>query len=204
MKRVIIVLAFCMAAVSAFSQLEFGLKGGLNLTNISADMTAGDYTIVSNPGSGLGYHIGGFMRASLFGIFIQPELLLTSIASEYTVTDLANSLPDQLAKQRIGRLDVPLMVGVKLGSLHIGLGPVGSLILSEKSDLTDITDYETSLKSATIGFQAGAGLDVWKLGFDVRYEGNLSKLGDEIVVAGQPVNFDSRARQVILSVSFRF
>ena len=203
MKRIFLLALGTMMALALNAQLEFGLKGGLNLTNIKTDMRAGDYQITSNPGSKLGYHFGGFMRASLFGIYLQPELVFTSVASEYSVKDINTSV-NQVASQRIGRVDLPVIVGAKLGNLRLGLGPVGSVIISDKSELKDITGYEAKLRSATFGYQVGVGLDVWKAGIDIRYEGNLSRLGDEIVVGGQPVKFDSRAQQVVFSLSYRF
>lgn len=202
MKRITLLFAFCLSAATIFAQLDLGVKAGLNLTNVSGEMSTDDYHIISSPGSKIGYHAGGFLRASLFGIYIQPELIFTSIASEFTVTD--QNKVEQLAKQRIGRVDVPVIIGARLGTLRLGLGPVGSIIVSDKSDFTDITGYETKLKSATFGYQLGVGVDIRKVGLDIRYEGNLSKLGDYMVVEGQPVNFDSRARQVIFSLSYRF
>ena len=203
MKRITLISVFCLLSYSLFSQIDLGIKGGLNLTNISMDMEAGDFQIVSNPRSQIGYHFGGLVRVSLFGVFIQPELVFTSIATEYTVTDLATTIPE-LASQRIGRVDVPVILGVRLGNMRLGLGPVASVIVSDQNDLTVITGYETSLKSATFGYQVGGGFDIWKLGLDIRYEGNLSKLGDQIHVGGQPVNFDTRARQIIFSLSYSF
>jgi hypothetical protein len=203
MKKITFLGVFCLLPAMTFAQLDFGVKGGLNLTNISADVLTDDYHIKSTAGSEIGYHAGAFMRASLLGIYVQPELLFTSVATEYTVTDV-NSTVEQLASQRIGRVDVPVLVGVRLGTIRIGIGPVASVIVSEKTDLTDLTGYETSLKSATIGYQLGGGVDLWKFGLDLRYEGNLSKLGDHIVVGGKQVNFDSRAKQLIFSLSFRF
>jgi hypothetical protein len=143
------------------------------------------------------------LRATLFGIYIQPELLFTSLASDFTLTD-QNTMEKESASQRIGRIDLPVLVGVRLGTLRLGIGPVGSVIVSDKSDLSGITGYEAKLKSATFGYQVGVGLDIRKFGADVRYEGSLSKLGDEIVVGTQPLEFDSRARQVIISLSYRF
>ncbi len=203
MKRITLLAGFCLVIYPLMAQLDLGVKGGLNLTNISGDLTTSDYHIQSTPQSQIGYHAGGFLRASLFGIFIQPELVFTSVASEYTVTNQLTAV-EEIAKQRIGRIDVPVLVGARLGTLRLELGPVGSIIVSEKSDLADLTGYETSLKSLTLGYQVGIGLDIWKAGLDIRYEGNLSKLSDQMLVAGQPVKFDSRARQVIFSLSFRF
>ncbi len=203
MRKITLFAVFCFVAFPAFSQLDLGIKGGLNLTNISIDMQAGDYYIKSKPGSQIGYHAGGLLRASLFGIYVQPELLFTSIASEFTVTD-QNTADEEIASQRTGRIDLPVLFGFRLGTLRLGIGPVGSIIVSDKSELTDITGYETKLKSATFGYQVGIGLDIKKAGFDIRYEGSLSRLGDEIVVGGQPVDFDSKARQLIFSLSYRF
>ena len=204
MKKIITFLFISCLAVSAINaQVDVGVKAGLNLTNISGEINTDDYDILSSPGSKLGYHFGGFLRASLFGLFIQPELVFTSIASEFTVTD-KNTAVEELGKQKIGRIDIPVIIGANLGSLRLGIGPVGSIIVSEKSDLTDITGYETKLKSATFGYHLGVGLNIWKLGFDIRYEGNLTKLGDQIVVGGQALTFDSRAKQGIFSLSYSF
>ena len=145
------------------------------------------------------------MRASLVGIFIQPELYFSSIAHEFNVEDISGAgTADQLVKQKIGRMDVPVLVGVKLGTFRLGLGPVGSIIVSDQSDLTDITGYEATLKSATFGYQLGAGLDIWKLGIDLRYEGGLTKLGDQLDIGGHTINLDNRVRQIIISLAINF
>ena len=203
MKKITLISLICLLAFPLIAQIDFGPKAGLNLTNITADALTDDYHIKSNNGSQIGYHAGVFLRASMVGIFIQPELLFTSVATEYTVTDVNTSL-EKLANQRIGRIDIPVIVGAKLGTLRLGVGPVASFIVSEETDLTDIPGYESSLKSATFGYQLGGGMDIWKFGLDLRYEGSLSKLSDQIIIGGEEFNFDSRAKQLIFSLSFRF
>ena len=77
--------------------------------------------------------------------------------------------------------------------------------LSSNSEIRDyITDYEGKINSATFGYQAGIGLGIWKLDFDARYEGNLTKLGDQVRIGGKPYNLDSRARQFIFSLGYAF
>ncbi|MCK4854325.1 MAG: PorT family protein, partial [Bacteroidales bacterium] len=184
----------------------FGIKGGLNISNVKAsEILTDDYRINPAASGNLGYHVGGFLRASLVGIFIQPELYFSSLSSEFKVEDLSGTgTAEQLVKQKIGRIDVPVLVGVKLGTFRLGLGPVGSIIVSDKSDLTDITGYEATLKSATFGYQIGAGVDIWKIGIDLRYEGNLTKLGDHLDIGGQTINLDNRVRQIIISLGISF
>ena len=204
MKKVFVLVLFAMAALSMTGQIDLGVKAGLNISNFkTSEILTNDYSINSSASGSLGYHAGAFMRASLFGLFIQPELIFTSISSEFVVEELATTT-QELAKQNIGRIDMPVIIGAKLGNLRVGLGPVGSIIVNDNSDLKDISGYEEKIKSATIGYQLGAGFDIWKIVFDFRYESNLSKLGDYIEVDGVNEKFDSRAKQIIFSMGFRF
>lgn len=206
MKRIILITSLAILFLNSNAQIDFGIKGGINISNVKAsEILTDDYRINPVASGNLGYHVGGFMRASLVGIFIQPELYFSSIANEFKVEDLSGAgSTEQLIKQKIGRMDVPVLVGVKLGTFRLGLGPVGSIIVSDKSDLNDITGYEATLKSATFGYQLGAGVDIWKIGIDVRYEGNFTKLGDHIDIGGQTINLDNRVRQVIISLGISF
>lgn len=206
MKRIILISGLAILFLNLSAQIDFGIKGGLNISNVKAsEILTDDYRINPAASGNLGYHVGGFLRASLVGIFIQPELYFSSLSNEYKVEDLsATGAAEQLVKQKIGRIDVPVLVGVKLGTFRLGLGPVGSIIVSDKSDLTDITGYEATLKSATFGYQLGAGVDIWKIGIDLRYEGNLTKLGDHLDIGGQTINLDNRVRQIIISLGITF
>jgi hypothetical protein len=206
MKRIILISSLAILFLNLSAQIDFGIKGGLNISNVKAsEILTDDYRINPAASGNLGYHVGGFLRASMVGIFIQPELYFSSLSSEFKVEDLSGTgTADQLVKQKIGRIDVPVLVGVKLGTFRLGLGPVGSIIVSDKSDLNDITGYEATLKSATFGYQIGAGVDIWKIGIDLRYEGNLTKLGDHLDIGGQTINLDNRVRQIIISLGISF
>lgn len=206
MKKIILITSLAIFFLSSSAQIDFGIKGGLNISNVKAsEVLTDDYRINPAASGNMGYHVGGFLRASLAGIFIQPELYFSSLSNEFTVEDISGAgTAEQLGKQKIGRMDVPVLVGVKLGTFRLGLGPVGSIIVSDKSDLTDITGYDAKLKSATFGYQIGAGLDVWRATIDLRYEGNLTKLGDQLDIGGHTINLDNRVRQVIISLGIKF
>jgi hypothetical protein len=60
-------------------------------------------------------------------------------------------------------------------------------------------DIKSGYKDATIGYQAGVGLDLWNLVIDAKYEGNLSTFGDELF--GFPT--DQNNNQWIVSVGFK-
>ena len=107
-------------------------------------------------------------------------------------------------KQNINRIDIPVLVGFKLKILKLEAGPVASFIISNNSDLKTITEYDMQWNKATIGYQAGIGLDVGKIALDVKYEGNLSKLGTGINIGNTTTSFDTRLNQIIVSIGFFF
>jgi hypothetical protein len=206
MKKLILIPGLAILFANLSAQIEFGLKGGLNISNVKAsEVLTDDYRINPTANGQLGYHVGGFFRASVIGVFIQPELYFSSLSSEFSVEDISGTgTAKQLVSQKIGRIDIPVLVGARLGTFRLGLGPVGSIIVSNKSDLKDVTGYEAMLKSATFGYQLGAGADIWKISIDLRYEGNLSKLGDKLDIGGQTIKLDNRIRQIIISLGISF
>jgi hypothetical protein len=207
-RLVIIVLMSLMTSSLAFSQIKFGLRGGINSSkmNSSTEVNTGDYKITCPNYSVIGYHVGLISQINLFSFFIQPELLYSSIRNDLEVYDLNSANPDEATavKQTINRIDIPVMVGFKFKILKLEAGPVASFILSNNSDLKSITEYDFQWNKATIGYQAGIGLDVGKIALDVKYEGNLSKLGTGIDIGNTTTSFDTRLNQIIVSIGFFF
>jgi opacity protein-like surface antigen len=193
-------------AVSAQSQIKFGIRAGLTSSTVEADkieFTNSNTTIETANDAKVGIQFGLFSQITLGGLFIQPELLLATSGGVIKVHDITNNTTT-LKDQRFTKVDLPVLVGAKMGPLRIGVGPVASMVLNSKSELTDLSGYDDKFKKATFGYQAGIGLDIWKLAIDLKYEGNLSKLGDGVTVAGEKRSFDSRTRQWILGVAYKF
>ncbi|MBP7644615.1 MAG: hypothetical protein KA767_14840, partial [Saprospiraceae bacterium] len=101
-------------------------------------------------------------------------------------------------------VDLPVMIGLKAGIIRLYAGPVAHLHINSKSDLIDFDGYEQRFKSATYGYQAGFGFDLWKLRFDVAYEGNLSNFGDHITIGGESFSFNDSAARLLGTVSYKF
>ena len=102
----------------------------------------------------------------------------------------------------LNRLDIPLLIGAKLGPVRINVGPTGQLTLSSKSSLAAL---ESDVKGMVWGYQAGLGIDLFKkLTIDARYEGNLSKLGESVTIGGTAFTTDKRTSQVLISVGIMF
>jgi len=216
MKRVILISLVVLVSLPAFSQIKFGLKAGVSTTNLSmADIktvTSGNttYTVDAVTSAKYGFHGGAFVRLSLFGIYLQPELLFSTRTNEYTISNTTNlqSVTSYTAKQSFNKLDVPVMLGLKLGPLRINAGPVGSLLINSPKALIKDPDYKNNYNKMTIGYQAGVGFDIFNiLTFDLRYEGSLKKYQNQIQsLAGNKTKFnlDDRPNAFVFSLGLMF
>jgi hypothetical protein len=207
-KLVILLLISMLTSSMSFSQARFGIRGGINSSkmNSSTEVNTGDYKIKCPNYSVIGYHVGLISQINLFGFFIQPELLYSHIHNDLNVYDLNSANPNEATavNQTLNRIDIPVMVGFKLKILKLEAGPVASFVISNNSDLKTLTQYDMEWNKATIGYQAGIGLDVGKMALDVKYEGNLSKLGTGITIGNTTTSFDTRLNQIIVSLGFFF
>lgn len=213
MKKTVLALLF-IAGISGytFGQLSFGIKGGLNYSKLAfsdvSNVVSGTTTYsLSQDQSFQGFHIGIQTRIKIFSLFLQPELLFNTSGGKVLVETTSGSQIIQEVKQvKYNKIDLPVLVGLKFGPARVNAGPVASVVLSSDSQLGDaISGLKTTSKNATIGFQAGVGLDIFKfLTLDARYEGGLSKLGDKLTVGGTNYAFDSRSSKWLLSVGFWF
>lgn len=146
-----------------------------------------------------GFHAGLFARITMLNLYIQPEVLFTSNGGKIEFHDGATQ---QIKEYEFNKLDVPVMVGFKLNKvLRIQAGPVGSLLLKADAKEGGVTeDVKNNYQNATIGYQAGIGLDLGRLALDLKYEGNLSKLGSEVSIGNFTADTDVRNNQWLLSL----
>jgi hypothetical protein len=211
MKKALVILLVTLIALPAFSQLKFGLKAGVSTTSLTMSsvktLTSGSssYTVNALTNAKYGFQAGAFMRLTIFGFFIQPELLFSTRTNEYTVENMQTTT-SYIVNQKFNKLEIPVMVGFKLGPLRLDAGPAGSLLLNTPKDLINNPDYKNMYSKMTIGYQAGVGIDILKtLTLDLRYEGSLKKYQNQIQnLAGTKVNLDDRANAFLLSVGLFF
>jgi len=212
-KNILIFLfAFVMAATLGAQVLSFGIKGGLNYSKMKFDdipnIVSGinDYDL-SQDESFQGFHIGLMGRVKMFNMFLQPELLFNTTGGKFLIEGMeGGNTVTEVRTVKYNKLDLPVLLGIKFGPARINAGPVASVTLSSDSELDEIIpDMKTLSKGATIGYQAGVGIDILKkLTVDLRYEGGLSKLGDKLTVGGNSYAFDSRDRKFLVSLGFFF
>jgi len=210
MKKLFLIVLTVFIVLPAFSQVKFGLKAGLSTTNLKMEdlktLTSGQtqYVVDALKGANYGFHGGAFVRFSMMGFYIQPELIFASRTDEYEVTELDN--PAVIIKQQFNQLDLPIMLGVRLGPVRLNAGPSARLLINSPKDLIDDPDFKAMYNSLTFGYQAGLGVDIIKrITLDLRYEGSLQKYQTQIQnVAGDKFNLDDRPNAFLLSVGIMF
>ncbi len=206
-----ILCTFFLIGYHSQAQVYPGIKFGISTPDISPnDFILSDsndvpyyHVFVENPRYGL--HAGGFLQIVMGGFFIQPEILYNSSTVDYKIDSLltGDSAMD-IFTDTYRNVDFPVMLGLKTGAVRLGLGPVGHIILDSNSGFGNYENVNSFFDHLTWGWQAGLGLDFWKLHFDARYEGNFSEFGDNITFFGKPFAFDTKNSRLIASIGFSF
>ena len=193
MKKIILqIAALFTVGMDQAQDFSIGPKIGVSTTNIKVDsdqFESGD--------SKMGYHVGAFARVGIGSFFLQPEVLYVNSGGEIRERQGLNSRTYDV---RFNKVDVPVMAGFRFAEVfRIQAGPVASILLN--SDVSDEFQqlFNPDYNRTTLGYQAGIGLDLANLVVDLKYEGNLSKVGTEL--GGFAT--DQRVNQLILSVGFR-
>jgi hypothetical protein len=207
MKKILVLVA--ALAVFHFSNaqlLTFGLRGGVSSSGLQVKESfpvSGGTISYQDGDKVLGWHVGVLARVKISNFYVQPEVLFTESGGDIEVSGTGYTTPE-IGTIKFNNLSIPVLAGVKLGSIfRVNLGPAFNFPLSQKvSD--NIKDLEQNYNSATIGYQAGIGADISILMLDLKYEGNLSKLGDSVTIPGAGTfNTDMKSSQIILSVGIK-
>lgn len=195
------------------SFFSFGIKGGVNYSTLKFDEISNistnglEYNLMEDDAF-QSFHFGLMTRLNIFNMYIQPELYFTTSGGNVLIEEVqASGASVEYVKQvKFSKIDIPVLLGFKIGPVRINAGPVASVILSEKNEIEEvIPDMESLSKTATIGYHAGVGIDILKfLTLDYRYEGGLSKWGDKLSIGTNEYDFDSRANMHLLSLGILF
>lgn len=179
MKKILSFLTVCAVAMSisftSNAQIKFGIKGGLNLTNLTGDPVADIKDALSTY---TGFNVGVALNVGLpFGFAIQPEVLYNQTGMKFK-----ESLPlfgDISALISVGAIQVPVGIqwGVELGPIrpYIQAVPYISFPVSHVAKVETGGAVEKSklandiFSSFDYGVGVGAGVDLWKLQASVRY-----------------------------------
>lgn len=190
------VLAFGLSQ-AANAQINFGLKGGINYNSNSIKEVQTD--VFDGAKSKTGYHAGIWLRFKIpvIGLYLRPELVYTNLENEVLYKTSGNTTSYNFQK-----IDIPVLLGKKIfGIGNVYVGPSFQYILDSDFSFNDIPNVEAD--GFTVGLQFGGGIELGKIGIDVRWERAFSGIESTFIGNAGNVNFDTRINQIILGLSYR-
>ena len=160
-----------MISVSAKAQFSLGVKGGVNFSQINTDNLSSS--------TRTGYQVGAFAHIG-GGLYLQPELYLSSTGGDFHASD--NSVSGSV---KFTNLNVPLLIGGRFGdkdlNFRIMAGPVYTSVLSKNLSTSINNAYNDfgHYNNSTLGIQGGVGVDIGAFTADFRYEGGLTHINPD-------------------------
>tara|TARA_Y100000385_G_scaffold207790_1_gene215457 strand:- start:1118 stop:1735 length:618 start_codon:yes stop_codon:yes gene_type:complete len=168
-------LIFLIISINAFSQFEYGLKGGISFNsnlNINSKIESIDNSINIFE-SRNGQHIGIFLKLSITDFFIRPEIIYSKIINSYDITKSLVQTQNIVTDFNQHKFDIPIMLGYKaFGMINVFAGPRFELIKNVDYENVDLNDLKNQYK---LGLQYGLGVKFGNFEIDLRAERNFSE-----------------------------
>ena len=200
MKKIILTVAAVFAFGFANAQeTKFGVKGGLNVANLSGD--------IEDNSSKVGFHVGGFVEIKVSDKFsVQPELLFSTQGAKFEESGSGFSYE---SKYNLSYLNIPVMAKYYAADkFSLELGPQIGFLTSAKDDYTatesGVTvsgneDIKDIFESVDFGLNFGAGYDFTEnLSVGLRYNLGLSN------IAKTEAGDDTKVQNTVFSVSLGY
>ena len=200
MKKLLFIISGLLIGHLGYSQVEVGLKGGINYnSNGDLNITGGLAGISEHFESErkAGYHGGFFVQIPMSQLYLRPEVVYSKTKSEYQIGE------GETAEYNLAKVDGNILLGLEvLGPLHIFAGPSIQHIFKSELDDTEL-DPEHDFN---VGLDFGLGLNLGRFGADVRFERGLTEneasFFDDVPIDGFGYVVDTRPKQVILSFNY--
>ncbi|GAB3315058.1 porin family protein [Hymenobacter humi] len=173
MKKIVLSLAVLVGAATAAQaqNVTFGIKAGVNLSNVSGDNTDNFKSLVgANAGVAANF---GFSDLLSF----QPELL-------YSMKGAKLEEGGDKVESRLNYLDVPLLLKLNADGPFFEAGPQVGFLVSQKTtyDIGGVTNSSTSTdgtRKVDLGYVLGVGYQLASgPSLGLRYNGGISDLSD--------------------------
>ena len=154
-----------------YSQINYGLKIGLNFDNIGDIKSTSSFKTNIETASIASAHIGMYAQLKIVDIYIRPEVQISQNKSNILSLD----------QIEINKVEIPILIGYNIfGPISIFTGPIFQNIISIKSKSLNFGNYT---KNFTVGLQIGSRIDFGKFGLGVRFERGFTD--NEIEILGK-------------------
>ena len=161
------------------SKPKFGVKGGVNFSNLYTEDVEDNNVLT-------GFNLGVFAKLPITQTFaIQPELAYTTKGAEL---EYNNAFVNGTSTFKLNYLELPVLLVVNLSeNFNIHGGPYFAYLIDGKATNDSqgtLFDAENNLDNDDFnkfdtGISVGIGYDTNKIGFGIRYNYGLQKVGKE-------------------------
>ena len=182
MKKIIVslVLLFTVGLTNAQGfdiGLKLGYNSSLSFKSLNSDLSYNYKNVFNELWNG--FQVGAYGRLYFNKTYVQPELLYSRNARNYTVT-LDNGVGSYDNVVKLNSIDIPILLGYKLVDAKLikfraFAGPIfrfnvgSSIDFKNQSVHLNSDDFKEEIKDARVGLQAGIGVDILAFSLDVRY-----------------------------------
>ena len=186
MKNIISIFIFTICSFTVFGQLQFGVKGGFNLSDLVVKSTEIDETNLK-----IGLTAGAFARIPISEwLVLQPEMLYTTKGSKYKYDETT-------VKANASYLDIPVLASIQVFGtpVSINLGPQFSILTNAKykysspifANETVIDDDRNSFNEWDLGGAAGIAVTLDKIQFEFRATRGIRKVENDRIILNQTI-----------------
>tara|TARA_R110002050_G_scaffold98209_4_gene204160 strand:+ start:6868 stop:7473 length:606 start_codon:yes stop_codon:yes gene_type:complete len=198
MKKLLFALGL-LISFNASAQFDFGLRAGASLSSPRIENFEGKSTIsdFEQDATELSYQAGVYARFKVMAFFVQGELYFTQINQSALASFTSLNAPPKTIDLSFSRIDLPILLGLKMGPIRVMAGPKFS------SNFNDVSgNLENDLKAASLGYQVGIGAEFSKLFIDLRYEAGLGNWANSVLIDNTSYQSDIRTTQIMLCLGF--
>ena len=185
-----------MANAQAKFDAHVGFSPAANLKGQEIRITDLDGPVnyaMSPSEQGAGYTFGlGLTKDMESGFFIRAELQYNYSKTTYQLREI---LPigegpfPMTFDDTHHSLVIPLSVGVKLGKVRILSGVDANAILARTQGLDQFESFQDNSSTLFMSWHAGLGLDLNRVGFEVRYTQDFQNYGQGYTVGEKDLDF---------------
>ena len=182
MKNRLIVAAIAILLVAgstgAHAQLfKMGVKGGLLINTEKLKFDKGTVHF-DGKDTRAGFEAGlqFSVNLPLVPLTIQPEIVYSRTSARYQTGDEHYGE----IKMRSNMIDIPVLVGLKMGPARIMVGPVFTFPTTDLISMDNRSEkFAPRYNKFLMGLQAGVGVDIGRLTLDARYHWRFTSLTDD-------------------------
>lgn len=167
----LLLLAGLLQTTRLCAQTSGGIIIGASTASVELrDLNNTTFMNAANGQNIMGFEGGVYGKLTMHPFYIKPMVLASYQSGQLGFMHTDGSV--QSSNFRDGKLEIPLLVGLKLiGPLNVEAGPVYNYLFMASNDASP----DIHLQESGLGYRIGAGLDFGQLNLGLSYQGLTNK-----------------------------